>query len=163
MSKFEKVSFDQYKQAIGGDADLRGEYDAIQLPQRATAHSAGYDFFSPIEFWLFPGESIKIPTGIRAHLAADQFLMCVPRSGLGTKYRMQLDNTCGIVDADYVLAPNGGHIFAKITNDSRDGRVMHVMSGQAFMQGIILKYYVTDDDHATGKRDGGFGSTDSKN
>ena len=162
MIKFEKVSFEQYKQAIGGDADLHSEYDAIRLPQRATAHSAGYDFFSPIEFWLFPGESIKIPTGIRVYLANDQFLMCVPRSGLGTKYRMQLDNTCGIIDADYILAQNEGHIFAKVTNDSRDGHILHVMPGQAFMQGIILKYYVTDNDSATGKREGGLGSTDAK-
>ena len=40
-------------------------YEAIRLPKRATAGSAGYDFFAPAEFTLKPGETVKIPTGIR--------------------------------------------------------------------------------------------------
>ena len=79
-------------------------YESIQLPRRATRGSAGYDFFSPVEFSLKPGETIKIPTGIRVEMEEDWVLQCYPRSGLGFKYRLQLNNTVGIIDSDYFLS-----------------------------------------------------------
>lgn len=41
-------------------------YYPIELPQRATKGSAGYDFYSPLSFVLEPGETIKIPKSIAA-------------------------------------------------------------------------------------------------
>ncbi|MBQ6324705.1 MAG: deoxyuridine 5'-triphosphate nucleotidohydrolase, partial [Clostridia bacterium] len=84
------------------------------LPRRATAGSAGYDFLSPLAFSLAPGESLRIPTGVRARIDDGWVLMLFPRSGLGFKYRLQLNNTVGIVDADYFGARNEGHIFIKL-------------------------------------------------
>lgn len=162
MNKFEKVSFDQYAKFIGGDVDLRTEYNDIKLPRRATTGSAGYDFFSPFDFELAPGETIKIPTGIRALLDEDKFLAIYPRSGLGFKYRLQLDNTVGIADSDYSWSDNEGHIFIKITNDGREGKTIHINKGEAFAQGIITQYFVTIDDETNGIRNGGFGSTTCK-
>ncbi len=162
MNKFEKVSFDQYVNSIGGDVDLRTEYNDIKLPKRATTGSAGYDFFSPFDFELAPNETIKIPTGIRVLLDKDKFLAIYPRSGLGFKHRMQLDNTVGIVDSDYFGSDNEGHIFIKITNDGREGKTIHINKGEAFAQGIIAQYFVTIDDETNGIRNGGFGSTTCK-
>lgn len=162
MNKFEKVSFDQYVNSIGGDVDLHAEYNNIKLPRRATTGSAGYDFFSPFNFELAPGETIKIPTGIRVLLDEDKFLAIYPRSGLGFKYRMQLDNTVGIVDSDYSWSDNEGHIFIKITNDGREGKTIHINKGEAFAQGIITQYFVTINDETNGIRNGGFGSTTCK-
>lgn len=132
MNKFEKVSFAQYVNSIGGDVDLHTEYNNIKLPRRATTGSAGYDFFSPFNFELAPGETIKIPTGIRVLLDEDKFLAIYPRSGLGFKYRMQLDNTVGIADSDYSGSDNEGHIFVKITNDGREDKTIHINKGEAF-------------------------------
>ena len=162
MDKFEKVSFDQYVNSIGGDVDLRTEYNDIKLPKRATTGSAGYDFFSPFDFELAPNKTIKIPTGIRVLLDKDKFLAIYPRSGLGFKHRMQLDNTVGIVDSDYFGSDNEGHIFIKITNDGREGKTIHINKGEAFAQGIIAQYFVTIDDETNGIRNGGFGSTTCK-
>lgn len=162
MNKFERVSFDQYVNSIGGDVDLRTEYNDIKLPKRATTGSAGYDFFSPFDFELAPNETIKIPTGIRVLLDKDKFLAIYPRSGLGFKHRMQLDNTVGIVDSDYFGSDNEGHIFIKITNDGREGKTIHINKGEAFAQGIIAQYFVTIDDETNGIRNGGFGSTTCK-
>lgn len=163
MNKFEKVSFEQYYEAVketGMTEDaIRAQYEKIKLPTRGTQLSAGYDFFSPVNFTLVPGETIKIATGIRVRLDEDKFLALVPRSGLGFKYRLQLNNTIGIIDADYVNSDNEGHIFAKITNDSNEGKALIVEKGQGFMQGIILNYFLTEDDKADGVRNGGFGST----
>jgi dUTP pyrophosphatase len=139
--------------------EIYDEYLDLKLPCRATKKSAGYDFFAPWDFILNPGESIKIPSGIRVLLDEDKVLMCYPRSGLGFKYRLQLDNTTGVIDADYSDSDNEGHIFFKITNDSRDGKTVMVSRGDAFAQGIIMQYFTTEDDNVTTVRNGGMGST----
>ena len=46
-------------------------------------------------------------------------LSIFPRSGLGFKHRLQLDNTVGIIDSDYYGSSNEGHIFIKITCDAK--------------------------------------------
>lgn len=154
--RFEKVSEAEYMRS---GLDKLTDYDSIKLPARATEFSAGYDFYSPMSFSLLPGQSIKFPTGIRILLDEDKFLLMAPRSGLGFKYRLQLDNTIGIIDADYSNSDNEGHIQIKITNDSRNGDRLVVNKGEAIAQGIILQYFKTEDDCASGIRNGGFGST----
>ena len=131
-----------------------------QLPRRATAGSAGYDFFAPISFNLDPGEMLKLPTGIRVRMAAGWALLLFPRSGLGFKYRLMLNNTIGVVDADYFCAKNEGHIFIKLTNAG--DRPFSVRAGEAFAQGVFVPFGLTEDDAAEGERTGGFGSTDQK-
>lgn len=165
IAKFHKVSIGQFTDGLKehfpqyGEAEVKAVYDALKLPARATSGSAGYDFFAPFDFTLQPGETIKIPTGIRAEMEEDWVLKLYPRSGLGFKYRLQLNNTVGIIDSDYFYSDNEGHIFAKITNDSNEGKTVSIEAGSGFMQGIFLKYGITVDDDATGIRNGGFGST----
>ena len=86
-------------------------------------------------------------------------LKCYPRSGLGFKFRLQLNNTVGIIDSDYYYSDNEGHIFSKITNDSKEGKTVEIKAGEGFMQGIFTEYGITLDDDATEIRNGGFGST----
>ena len=86
---------------------------------------------------LKPGETVKIPTGVRVWMEQDWVLKCYPRSGLGFKYRLQLNNTVGIIDSDYYYSDNEGQIFAKITNDSNEGKTVEVEAGDGFMQGIF--------------------------
>jgi len=148
------VDFPEYK-----DTDIQRIYNCLLLPQRATKGSAGYDFFTPFAFSLDPGETIKIPTGIRAEIAEGWVLKLYPRSGLGFKYRLQLNNTVGIIDSDYFYSDNEGHILSKITNDTKDGMNINLEAGRGFMQGIFLEYGITEDDAAEGVRNGGFGST----
>lgn len=155
VAKFEKVSLDEYLKAN----DSIDTYNNIKLPKRATLYSAGYDFYSPIDFTLKPGETIKVPTGIRCKMIDSYVLMIFPRSSLGFKYRLQLDNTVGIIDADYYNALNEGHIFIKMTNNSE--KVLEVKEGEAFAQGIFLEYGITYDDEVSESRKGGFGSTNS--
>ena len=134
-------------------------YESIRLPQRATSGSAGYDFFAPVGFDLPAGGNIKIPTGVRALIEDGWVLTLYPRSGLGFKYRFQLDNSVGVIDSDYALSENEGHIFLRMTNDNREGKGLRVPAGTAFAQGIFLPFGVTIDDDAQGIRNGGFGST----
>jgi dUTP pyrophosphatase len=90
----------------------------------------------------------------------DKVLLLFPRSGLGFKYRLQLDNTVGVIDADYYgNDKNGGHIGAKLTCDSKQPKTVTIRAGEAYMQGVFVQFFKTDDDDADGERHGGFGST----
>ena len=113
-------------------------YNHIKLPKRATKGSAGYDFFLPVAITLNPDETMLIPTGIRAEIDEGWVLEIYPRSSLGFNYRIQLDNTVGIIDSDYYFSDNEGHIFAKITNDSKSQKIVHVEAGNGFMQAIFI-------------------------
>lgn len=141
------------------EEDIRDMYDALMLPKRATRGSAGYDFFAPFSFSLPPAATIKLPTGIRVKMEEDWVLKIYPRSGLGFKYRLQMNNTVGIIDSDYFYSDNEGHIFIKMTNDSNEGKTVEVAQGTGFAQGIFLEYGITVDDAADGVRNGGLGST----
>ena len=165
IAKFEKVSFEQFKKDWQGEHPqdteevIREIYDGIRLPKRATAGSAGYDFFAPAAFTLKAGEMTKILTGIRARIDDGWVLKLYPRSGLGFKFRLQLNNTVGIIDSDYFYSDNGGHIFAKLTNDTNENKTEELGKGPGFMQGIFLEYGITTDDDTEGIRNGGLGST----
>lgn len=165
IAKFEKVSFEQFKKDYidcfneEDEAKIKEIYDLIKLPKRATKGSAGYDFYSPVSFTLKPCEIIKIPTGIRVKIEDGWFLANFPRSSLGFKYRLQLNNTVGIIDADYYNALNEGHIMSKLTNDSKENKSVTIEKGMAFTQGIFLPFGITVDDDSNEVRTGGFGST----
>ena len=165
IAKFHKVSYEQFLEGWKDtfpettEEKVKEIYEQIRLPKRATAGSAGYDFFSPVDFTVAPGQGIKIPTGIRVEMEPEWVLKCYPRSGLGFKYRLQLNNTVGIIDSDYFYSDNEGHIFAKLTNDSRENKTLELKAGEGFMQGIFVEYGITVDDDAPAIRNGGFGST----
>ncbi len=185
VAKFEKVSYKQFKKDFEdtftwGDmmvlgllplrltepdkcvieATIKKIYDKIELPKRSTKGSAGYDFFSPITIDLKPGQTIKMPTGIKCKMYSNWVLKLYPRSGLGFKYRLQLNNTVGIIDSDYYGNENNeGHIMAKITNDTNENKTAHLEAGSGFMQGIFVEYGIIEDDDASGIRIGGLGST----
>lgn len=163
VAKFSKVSFAQFEKDwidnFGNNENIDTIYEQINLPKRATLGSAGYDFYSPLDWNLEPGKSIKIPTGIRVEMDQDWVLMCYPRSGFGFKYRLQLDNTVGIIDSDYYYSQNEGHILIKLTNDTTEAKVVPIHKMEGFAQGIFMQYGITTDDEVTAIRDGGFGST----
>ena len=164
ITHFEKVSFEQFQKDILKNTKIKNKieemYDNIQLPKRATIGSAGYDFFLPFDIVLKPQESIIIPTGIRCQMNDEYVLQIYPRSSLGFKFRLQLDNVVGIIDSDYYYACNEGHIMIKISCDAHDdGHKAEVAAGDGFAQGIFTQFGITVDDEADGVRDGGFGST----
>lgn len=172
VAHFEKVSYEVYKEELLKywdnpeetpkeviDGIIRNMYDKIQMPIRSTSGSAGYDFFTPSELQIPSDHSIIIPTGIRCKIDDGYFLGMYPRSGLGFKYRVSLDNTVGIIDSDYSQSDNEGHIILKLHATTVDGQPVTVPKGHAFAQGIFTQYFITYEDQASGTRNGGFGST----
>ena len=165
IAKFEKVSYEQFLNAYEdiNEEAVKEMYEELKHPKRATTGSAGYDFFCPQDITILPGETVKIPTGIRVKMEEGWVLKLYPRSGLGFKYRLQLNNTVGIIDSDYYYSDNEGHIFAKITNDTNENKQISLKKGEGFMQGIFVEYGITIDDEVSEIRNGGFGSTTAKN
>ncbi len=165
IARFEKISLNRFMNdwidTFGNKSDeiITEIYNNIKLPHRATKGSAGYDFFSPKDFTLHPGCTIKIPTGIRCKMEDGWMLQCYPRSGLGFKYRIQLNNTVGIIDSDYYDSDNEGHIFLKLTNDTNETKTLKIKRGDGIAQGILVEYGITYDDVVSDIRNGGMGST----
>lgn len=164
----------------------------INLPQRKTTGSAGYDFevaediiipsysecmkrliieqprIDHIPFTLsFMEELTKttkikptlVPTGIKCCLEhPNTYLELSVRSSCPLKYWLIMANNEGIIDADYYNnESNEGHIYFQLINLSPYD--IKLSKGDVIGQGIIKSYLTTDDDSASGKRIGGFGST----
>lgn len=165
VGKFHKVSLEQFTKDFLENKDMQDfeikkvYTDVLSTPVRSSVGSAGHDFILTEDISLNPGETVKVLTGIRAEVSEGWYLMLAPRSGLGSKFRMQLNNTVGIIDSDYFEADNEGHIMATITNDSNEDKVLTLKAGDRFMQGIFVPYGITEDDVPLGKRTGGYGSS----
>ena len=156
MRRFEKISLEEFSKYY--DKKLYEEYD---LPKRMTAHSAGYDFFAIEGFTIKPGEIKKIPTGYKATFESDEVLLIVDRGSMGYKYNVRITNQVIVIDADYYNNPNNeGHMFISLQNEGDKDYV--VKKGDAYAQGIFVKFLICDDDTTTNKRIGGIGSTNKK-
>ena len=132
----------------------------FDLPHRSTSKSAGYDFHSPVDAVINPGETVRFSLEVKVKLKDWTFLMIPPRSSLGFKgnNHVTLTNTIGIIDADYYNNPdNEGVIELKLHNFGPEPFV--IKRNDRLVQGIFLKFDITDDDDATAIRTGGLGST----
>lgn len=139
--------------------EVVSKYKDVKLPERSTANSAGYDFFAIEDIILKAKETTLIPTGIKATFPNDEVLMLFNRSSNGIKKNLIIPNSVGIIDADYFNnETNEGEISFAFYNANDADYQIH--KGDKLGQGIFVKFGITDDDNASGKRSGGFGSTD---
>lgn len=165
FEQFWKDSFEVFEDSIKGTVGIH--FNGLNLPTRSTINSAGYDFYSPFDFSLAPGETIRIPTGINASMQPNVFLAIFPRSSVGMKYKCTLDNVVAIIDADYYFAKNEGHIILQFTNHHKRSifpwvnkkHTWVVKTNDRICQGIFILYGITNDDSVSTERTGGMGST----
>ena len=158
MRGFEKISFAEFRKVFGDDKELYQEYN---LPRRSSKHSAGYDFLAVKDYVIRPKEILKIPTGVKARMQGDEVLLIVVRSSMGFKYNVRLTNQVGVIDSDfYNNIDNEGHIFISLQNEGDKDYVIE--KGEAYAQGMFMKYLLSDDDTAEGIRIGGLGSSNKR-
>lgn len=137
---------------------VSGYANDAQLPKRATAKSAAYDFATLEEVTIKPGQTVLIKTGIKAYMQDDEVLKLFIRSSLGFKKNLMLANSVGIIDADYYNnLDNEGHIMIAIYNYGKEYQVL--TKNERIAQGIFEKYLIADGDDVKTIRGGGFGST----
>lgn len=133
----------------------------INLPQRATEHSAGYDIEAAEDTVVpvfAPGcKPTLIPTGLKAYCQPDEYYLVVNRSS-GPKRGLVLANGVGVIDADFYNNPeNDGHFQVLVYNVGN--KELLVKKGERIAQVIFQKYLLADNDQAKGTRQGGIGST----
>lgn len=143
--------------------DFAIKYDAheVTFPIRSTLHSAGYDFFAPMEFTVPAKGTFMIWTNIKAKMHNDEYLMMCSTSGMG-KRGIRLVNSIGIVDSDYYGNENtDGNIGLMLENIYDEPYTFK--KEEKIGQGIFMKYLSCDPDNVLDvKRTGGHGSTDKK-
>ena len=130
-----------------------------QLPEYATAQSAGMDLRADIESsaLLLPGERKLIPTGLHIQLPKGYEAQVRPRSGLALKYGITVLNSPGTVDADFT-----GNIGVILINLS--DQPFTIEPGDRIAQMVVLKceqvqFMLTDSLDTTERGEGGFGHT----
>ena len=134
----------------------------INLPERKTKFSAGYDIESAEDIIIpkfVPGmKPTLVKTGIKAYMMDDEVLYLYNRSSNPGKKGLVLANSVGVVDKDYYGNPdNDGHIMFAFFNIKDED--VEIKKGDAIGQGVFAKYLTVDDDNSYGIRQGGFGST----
>lgn len=127
-----------------------------KLPVRASLYSMAYDFYSPIDVVVAPGEIAKIWTDVNVYMRNDECLILNVRSSMGGKF--MLANTQGWIDADYYMNPNnGGNIGIFLKNISNEE--LKINKGDRIAQGAFFRFLVADNGNSENERNGGFGST----
>ena len=125
----------------------------INLPERKTKYSAGYD--------IEAAEDVIIPSfkkGIKVYMPDDEVVLLYNRSSNPKKKGLIMANSVGVIDKDYYGNPdNDGHIMFAFYNIKEED--IEIKKGEAIGQALFQKYLITDNDKAEGKRMGGFGST----
>lgn len=149
----------------------------LLLPKRATKGSAGYDL-AAAEAIVIPSiwhvlskngkvlkenkdylKSVLVPTGIKAYMPKNEYLMLVNRSSNPLKNNLSLPNGIGIIDSDYYNNPNNeGEIFVQLINYGLEDYTIE--KGDRIAQGIFTPYATVDgESNNLGDRTGGFGSS----
>ena len=138
------------------------ENKGINLPERKTKFSAGYDM-EAAEDAIIPSfkkgsNPTLIKTGIKAYMGDNEYLMLANRSSNPKKKGLILANSVGIVDKDYYgNADNDGNIMFAFYNIKEED--VEIKKGDIIGQAIFMPFLVADNDNAEGIRTGGFGST----
>lgn len=82
---------------------IKNRCEDLPLPERASAHAAGFDLRAAVEapVELAPGERALVPTGISLGIPPGYEGQVRPRSGLAVRHGIALVNAPGTIDADY--------------------------------------------------------------
>jgi len=139
----------------------------VKLPERANPTDAGIDFFIPNEvepFILRPGQSILIPSGIKANIPVGHALIAFNKSGIAVKKTL-LVGAC-VVDEGYT-----GEIHIDLKNVGK--KEVSLEGGDKVIQLVCLPVNYVNIEEAgdenelfegkvTERGSGGFGHTGTK-
>ncbi len=89
----------------------------INIPERQTKGSAGYDLASAVDYTIEPKKVALIPTGLKMYMQEDEVVYIYPRSSVAIKQGLVMPNSAGIIDSDYYNNPkNEGHVHIALYN-----------------------------------------------
>lgn len=74
----------------------------FKVPTRGTEHAGGFDIYMPEDGELSKnGEGTFFKLGFATEVPKGYVALLLPRSGAGAKHGISLNNTVGLIDADY--------------------------------------------------------------
>jgi dUTP pyrophosphatase len=131
-----------------------------QLPQYATAGSAGLDLRACLEeaIDIAPGQTVLVPTGISIYINDPRYCaMILPRSGLGHKHGIVLGNLVGLIDSDY----QGQLMVSTWNRGSSSFRLepMERLAQLVIVPVMQIEWSIVDEFATSDRGEGGFGST----
>ena len=126
------------------------------MPVKSTERAGAFDIYMP-EFGYASGRVTKVPLGFAAEIPENHVALIFPRSGCGSKYGVELNNTCGVIDSDY-----RGEWIANIR--TKDGHYFEWAAKDRVLQFLIVPVAdvtleLVDQLDITQRGMGGFGST----
>ena len=131
-----------------------------QLPQYATAGSAGLDLRACLEeaIDIAPGQTVLVPTGISIYINDPRYCaMILPRSGLGHKHGIVLGNLVGLIDSDYQ-----GQLMVSTWNRGTSSFRLEPMERLAqlvIVPVMQIEWSIVEEFASSDRGEGGFGST----
>ena len=75
----------------------------FQMPTKGTLGAGAYDLYMPEDGHVFmlAREGQMVGLGFAAQVPEGHVALLLPRSGVGAKHGLELNNTCGVIDSDY--------------------------------------------------------------
>ena len=131
----------------------------FKCPTRGTDHAGGYDIYMPEDGCVKANQEkgLMVPLGFAAEVPVGHVALLLPRSGAGAKLGLSLNNTVGVIDADY-----RGEWMACLR--VRNGEAIQWTKGERLLQFVIVpvatpELQVVKALASTERGEGGFGST----
>lgn len=131
-------------------------HENFKAPIKGSIDAGAFDIFMPTGGIVF-GKPVKVPLGFAAKIPKGYVGLLLPRSSSGGKHGVELNNTCGVIDADYrgewmaILRTKSGESFAWAADD----RVLQCIVVPA----LSVTIEVVDELDETERGEGGFGSS----
>ena len=130
--------------------------DNFIMPTKGSNDAGAIDLYMP-EAGSVDGTEKKFPLGFAAAIPKGYVGLLLPRSGTGAKHGLELNNTCGVIDADY----RGEWIAVMRT---KSGKEFSWQKGERVLQCVLVPVLSptleqVEDLDATERGEGGFGSS----
>ena len=156
---------------LTGVVKVKKLFEDAKYPELATKGSAGADLRAYLydeempdvkitKIVIQPNQKAKIHTGLAFQLPKNTAMLLLPRSSMGIKKGLILQNTVGLLDSDYT---GECLIFVKNIGDEP----VEIENGERLVQAVIIPYvkpafFEVDELDKTERGNGGFGSTGVK-
>lgn len=152
----------------------------IEIPTYARLGDAGMDIRAAEDIFIYPNETIVIPTGIKVAIPKGYEIQVRPRSGLSLKTPLRVSNSPGTVDSGFrdevgVIMTNTSNTgvtsyFGTYGIDEKGNKqgAYQIKKGDRIAQLVLnevptIKFIQTDNVQSIGfNRGGGFGSSGVK-
>lgn len=129
------------------------------IPTKSRVESGAYDLYMPESGTITGHISTMVKLGFASAIPQGYVGLLLPRSGVGAKKGVELNNTCGVIDADY----RGEWIAALKTKGIHD--TFSWTAGERILQVLFVpvlhveEFILVNDLDNTERGDGGFGSS----